>query len=70
MKIARTPLASLIAALALGGLLGTAQADSLYEIYQLAQERDPTLRAAAAARDAALEVKPQSRAGLLPVIGL
>ena len=70
MKIARTPLATLIAALTLGGLLGTAQADSLYEIYQLAQERDPTLRAAAAARDAALEVKPQSRAGLLPVIGL
>jgi outer membrane protein len=70
MKIARTPLAPLIVALTLGGLLGTAQADSLYEIYQLAQERDPTLRAAAAARDATLEVKPQSRSGLLPNIGL
>ena len=70
MKIARTPLATLIAALTLGGLLGTAQADSLYEIYQLAQERDPTLRAAAAARDATLEVKPQSVSGVLPNIGL
>jgi outer membrane protein len=59
-----------MAALTYAGLGGAAQADSLYEIYQLAQERDPTLRAAAAARDAALEVKPQSRAGLLPVIGL
>lgn len=70
MKIAPRPLAALMAALTCAGLAGAAQADSLYEIYQLAQERDPTLRAAAAARDAALEVKPQSRAGLLPVIGL
>lgn len=70
MKIAPRPLAALMAALTYAGLGGAAQADSLYEIYQLAQERDPTLRAAAAARDAALEVKPQSRAGLLPVIGL
>lgn len=70
MKIVPRPLAALMAALTYAGLGGAAQADSLYEIYQLAQERDPTLRAAAAARDAALEVKPQSRAGLLPVIGL
>lgn len=70
MKIVPRPLAALMAALTCAGLGGAAQADSLYEIYQLAQERDPTLRAAAAARDAALEVKPQSRAGLLPVIGL
>jgi outer membrane protein len=70
MKIARKPLAALIAALSLGGLLPAAQADSLYQIYQLAQERDPTLRAAAAARDAALEVKPQSRAGVLPTLGI
>lgn len=66
MKIARTALATLITALA----FGTAQADTLYQIYQLAQERDPTLRAAAAARDATIEVKPQSRAGVLPTIGL
>ncbi|MBZ0071597.1 MAG: TolC family outer membrane protein [Gammaproteobacteria bacterium] len=70
MKIAPRPLVALIAALTCAGLSGAAQADSLYEIYQLAQERDPTLRAAAAARDATLEVRPQSRAGLLPIIGL
>jgi len=70
MKIAPRPLAALMAALTCVGLGGAAQADSLYEIYQLAEERDPSLRAAAAARDAVLEVKPQSRAGLLPVIGL
>lgn len=70
MKIARTSLATLIAALSLGGLVGTADADTLYQIYQLAQERDPTLRAAAAARDAALEVKPQSLSGVLPTLGL
>ena len=69
MKIARTRLATLILALGLGGLVGAAPADTLFEIYQLAQERDPTLRAAAAARDAALEVKPQSRAGVLPNLG-
>jgi outer membrane protein len=67
MKTPRSSLALLIAALALHG---TASAESLYEIYQRAQESDPTLRAAAAARDAAVEVKPQSRAGVLPDIGL
>jgi outer membrane protein len=70
MKIARTSLATLIAAFTFGGLFGTAQADSLYQIYQLAQERDPTLRAAAAARDATIEVKPQSRSGVLPIVGI
>lgn len=70
MTIARTSLATLIAALAFGGTFGTAQADSLYQIYQLAQERDPTLRAAAAARDAAIEVKPQSLSGVLPTVGV
>lgn len=45
-------------------------ADSLYQTYLLAQERDPSLRAAAAARDAALEIKPQSRAVLLPNVGI
>ncbi len=67
MKTPRSSLALLIAALALHG---TASAESLYEIYQRAQESDPALRAAAAARDAAVEVKPQSRAGVLPDIGL
>lgn len=70
MKIARTSLVSLITAFAFGGAFGAAQADSLYQIYQLAQERDPTLRAAAAARDAAIEVKPQSLSGVLPTVGV
>lgn len=68
MKIARIPV--LMAALALNGMIAPTQAETLYQIYQLAQERDPTLRAAAAARDAALEVKPQSRSGILPTIGM
>jgi len=67
MKTPRSSLALLIAALVLHG---TAGAESLYGIYQRAQESDPTLRAAAAARDAAVEVRPQSRAGVLPDIGL
>lgn len=70
MKITRTSLATLITALVMGGTLGTAQADSLYQIYQLAQERDPALRAAAANRDATVEVKPQSRSGVLPTVGV
>ena len=67
MKTPRSSLALLIAALVLHG---TASAESLYEIYQRAQESDPALRAAAAARDAVVEVKPQSRSGVLPNIGL
>ena len=70
MKTTLKPLSALIAALALQGLTGIANAESLYAVYQRAQEYDPTLRAAAAARDATLEVKPQSRAGVLPSIGL
>lgn len=66
MTLSRTFLATLL----LGAALRSAQADSLHEIYQLAQERDPTLRAAAAARNAAVEVKPQSRSGVLPSIGI
>lgn len=68
MKMARIPF--LVAALTLNGMIETAQADSLYQIYQLAQVRDPTLRAAAAARDAAMEVKPQSLSGVLPIVGV
>ena len=70
MTLSRTFLAKSITALLLGATFGSAQADSLHEIYQLAQQRDPTLRAAAAARAAAVEVKPQSRAGVLPSIGI
>ncbi len=45
-------------------------AADLWEVYQMAAERDSQLRAAAAARNAAIEAKPQARAGLLPNINL
>ena len=43
-----------------------AAATDLVEVYQQALDSDPTFLAAAAARQAALEVKPQSLARLLP----
>jgi outer membrane protein len=64
-----------ITLLLLGGLAISAagravQADDLLSVYKLAVESDPKIRAAAAARDAALEVIPQSKAVLLPSIGI
>lgn len=44
--------------------------DNLLDIYRLALESDPQLRAAQAAHMAALEAKPSSRASLLPNISL
>lgn len=44
-----------------------ANAKNLLEVYQLALNNDPALRAAAARRLAVLETRPQSRALLLPV---
>ena len=56
------------------GLLTTglqpAAADDLVSVYQLALEADPSYQAAIAAHAAALEILPQSRAALLPSIGL
>ncbi len=43
-----------------------AAAEDLVDIYQLALERDPQLKAAAAARAAVLESRPQAFAALLP----
>ncbi|MGH8540891.1 MAG: TolC family outer membrane protein, partial [Stenotrophobium sp.] len=43
-------------------------ANELLRVYDLAQQNDTTLQAAAAGRDAALEAKPQARAALLPQI--
>lgn len=43
-------------------------AENLLQVYQLAQQGDPVLRAAEASYRAGLEAKPQGRAGLLPVI--
>jgi outer membrane protein len=49
-------------------LAGTVRADNLLSVYDLALGSDPVIRAAAAERDAALEVIPQSMALLLPDI--
>jgi outer membrane protein len=53
-------------------LLGTglAQAENLLEVYQAAVKNDPVIREADARRLAALEVKPQARALLLPQVNL
>ena len=53
-------------------LLGTglAQAENLLEVYQAAVKNDPVIREADARRQAALEVKPQARALLLPQVNL
>ena len=56
----------------LGGLLSppARAAEDLLSVYTLARQADPVFSAAVAARDAALEAVPQSRAVLLPSIGL
>lgn len=54
--------------LALGFAPLTVQANDLLRVYDLALKNDTTLEAAANARDAALEVKPQSLAPLLPQV--
>jgi outer membrane protein len=61
---------SLFAATAM--LLGSAAsyAEDLLDIYHLAKENDPQLRAAMAANQAAQETKAQSRAALLPQVNL
>jgi outer membrane protein len=53
-------------------LLGTglAQAENLLEVYQAAVKNDPVIREADARRMAALEVKPQARALLLPQVNV
>lgn len=55
-----------------GGLLATqaACADDLADMYRKALAADPDYLAASAAHLAALEAKPQSRAALLPEVGL
>ncbi len=55
-----------------GTLLATqaAPADDLAAVYHKALAADPEYLAASAEHQAALEVKPQSRAGLLPDLGL
>jgi len=47
-----------------------ALADSLLDVYRMAQERDPAYRGAVHALQAARERVPQARAGLLPAVNL
>ena len=49
-------------------LASPARAENLIDIYRLAQQNDPQLRGAEAARLAVLESKPQSRALLFPTL--
>ena len=60
----------LLGSLAIYASTRTVQADDLQSVYNLATESDPKIKAAAAARDAALEVIPQSKAMLLPSIDI
>lgn len=60
----------LLGSLAIYASTRTVQADDLQSVYNLATESDPNIKAAAAARDAALEVIPQSKAVLLPSIDI
>lgn len=59
-------ISSLLLATAL--LPASAGANELMRVYERALSNDPQLRAAAHARDAALEARPQARAALLPQI--
>ena len=59
---------SILACSALVALTPTAQAENLLEIYQLAQQSDPTWNGAQANYRANLEIGPQARSLLLPTI--
>jgi outer membrane protein len=48
----------------------TAAAEDLWSIYQLASENDPEIRAAAATRDANLEIRKINRSAYLPALTL
>jgi outer membrane protein len=71
----RFTMRAVMSALVIGGLtmqamVDTARADDLSSVYGLALASDPVISAAAAQRDAALEVIPQSKAVLLPTIDI
>ncbi|MDG4597991.1 MAG: TolC family outer membrane protein [Candidatus Contendobacter sp.] len=66
MPKARLVLAGIIAVLC-GPPAG---AEDLLQVYRQALDSDPTLKAAAASREAAQETKPQARALLLPSVGV
>ncbi len=62
----------LLLPLLLGPMLGisTASAENLLQVYELAQQHDPQLRAAEATRNSALETRPQAESRLLPSLNL
>lgn len=62
-------LGSVLLAVALCCLGGVAAATDLLDVYRLAVQADPVVRAAEAARLAEFEAKPQARALLLPFVG-
>ena len=49
-------------------LVGSASGENLLQVYELALENDPQLRAARANRDATFEAKPQAQALLRPTV--
>ncbi len=57
-------------ALGLSGVVGTASGEDLLQIYRDALTSDPTLASARATYTASLEVLPQARSGLLPLVSL
>ncbi|AVR87904.1 TolC family outer membrane protein [Thauera aromatica] len=63
-------LRSLVVAAALGAVCAPAWSLDLMQAYQAALAQDATIRAARAARDAAVERLPQARAQLLPNIAI
>lgn len=69
MKSKKLFICSISAAIILSGQ-SLVQAEDLEEIYKLAQEHDPTIRAAVATRDAAYETVKVSRGSFLPQINL
>lgn len=64
----KTMVSRLFAASALLLPLQALQAEDLMTVYRIAQQTDPQMAAASAAYSAAMEAKPQSRAGLLPTV--
>jgi outer membrane protein len=62
---------ALLFAVVLGSLgMAAVQAEDLLEVYQLAAESDPTVRAQVASELANREALPQARAGLLPSLSV
>lgn len=62
-------LSKLVVALSLSMASQIANADDIYQIYQLSQENDPAILQAKASRDSAFENINSNRAALLPQIG-